>query len=73
VDIEVYDPSGAKVFQQAYDNQSFAAGQTRSYSTSWGVPTTAAAGSYSVKIGIFSTGWGTLYSWNNGAAVFSVS
>jgi hypothetical protein len=72
VDLEVYDPGGAKVFQQAYDNQSFTAGQTRSYSPAWSVPTSAVSGQYTVKIGVFSPGWGTLYAWNDSAGQFSV-
>jgi hypothetical protein len=73
VDMEVYDPTGTKVFQQYWDNQSFTAGQTRTYSSSYAVSSTAVAGTYTVKIGIFSPAWGALYTWNNGAAVFSVS
>ncbi len=72
VDVEVYDPNGTKVFQQFYDSQSFAAGQQRTYTMSWTVPSTAALGAYVVKIGIFSPGWGSLYAWNNGAAQFGV-
>lgn len=72
IDIEVYGPSGARVYQQAYDNQAFAAGQTRTYQPVWTVPTAAAAGTYTVKIGVFSAGWGAMYTWNNGAATFAV-
>ena len=73
VDVEIYDPSGARVFQQFWDNQSFTANQTRAFTTSWSVPATAGTGSYTVKIGVFSPGWGSLYTWNNQAAVFSVT
>jgi hypothetical protein len=72
VDMEVYTASGTKVAQQWWDNQSFAAGQTRSYQLAWSVPASAATGAYSVKIGVFSPGWGTLYAWNNAAAGFTV-
>jgi hypothetical protein len=64
--------SGAKVFQQIWDNQSFNTGQTRMYSANWTVPLTMTPGSYTVKIGVFSPGWTTLYTWNNTAAVFTV-
>jgi len=71
VDVEVYDSSGKKVFQQYWDNQSFTSGQTRTYGSSWQIPTTALPGTYTVKVGIFSTGWsGTLYYWNDNAATF---
>lgn len=72
VDIEVYSPSGAKVFQQVFDNQSFGANQTRTYPVTWTVPTGAAAGRYSVKIGIFRPGWGWIYHWNDQAATVTV-
>jgi hypothetical protein len=40
---------------------------------SWAVPAGALPGTYTVKIGVFSPGWGTLHSWNNGAAQFAVT
>jgi hypothetical protein len=73
VDVEVYDSASVKVFQQFWDNQTFSAGQTHTYSSAWQVPTTAAPGAYSMAIGVFSPGWGTLYNWNRAAGGFSVS
>jgi hypothetical protein len=73
IDLEVYDGAGVKVFQQWWDGQSFAAGQTRTYSTTWSVPGSARTGTYTLKIGVFAPGWGTLYHWNNNAATFSVT
>jgi hypothetical protein len=72
VDIEVYDPSGQKVFQQYLDNQQFTAGQARTYLWKWTVPPTAVKGTYSVKLGVFKTGWGVLYSWNDTAGTMTV-
>jgi hypothetical protein len=72
VDVEVYDASFTKVFQQAWDNQSFTANQPRSYSSTWQIPSAAATGVYSVDIGVFSPGWGTLYNWNAAAASIAV-
>ena len=72
VDVEIYGPSGAKVHQQYWDNQSFAAGETKSFTTTWVVPTTVVTGAYSVKIGVFAPGWGTLHHWNSAAGQFSV-
>jgi len=72
VDIEVYDSSGAKVYQRAYDNQQFSSGQARNYSDSFRIPSTTRPGGYTVKLGMFSPGWGTLYNWNNDAANYSV-
>jgi hypothetical protein len=73
VDIEVYSPSGQKVFQQFWDNQSFSAGQQRTFSVGWSVPATSATGTYNIKIGLFSAGWGTMYHWNDNAGRLNVS
>ena len=72
MDVEIYSPAGAKVHQQFFDNQTFGAGQTRQYTVTWQVPASAIAGTYTVKIGVFQPGWGTLYHWNDKAAQFSV-
>jgi hypothetical protein len=68
VDLEVYNASGVRIFQQFWDNQSFAAGQTQTYGTTWTTPRTLPAGVYTVKVGVFSCGWGTLYAWKDNAA-----
>lgn len=72
VDVEIYNSAGAKVFQQWFDNQSFSAAQTRTYKVNWAVPSSTKAGTYTVKIGVFSPGWTHLYTWNNNAAQFTV-
>ena len=69
VDIEVYDQNNSKVHQAVFDNQTFAAGQARDFQTSW---TPSATGSYTVKIGVFSSGWAQLYTWVNNAGAISV-
>jgi hypothetical protein len=73
VDLEVYSPTGAKVHQKSWNNESFSAGQTRNYTVTWSVPWSAARGTYTVKSGIFRNGWGALLSWNNSAGSFSVT
>jgi len=70
--MEVYSSSGQKVYQRVWDNQSFPAGVARSFSIQWTVPTSLAPGVYKVKIGIFAPGWNGMYSWNDGAASFTV-
>ncbi len=70
VDVENYDSSGNKVNQQVYDNQTIAAGQTQTYNFAW---STTVAGNYTIKIGIFSSGWGTTYDWNGSAGSFTVA
>ncbi|MGI9146782.1 MAG: hypothetical protein ACR2IK_09585 [Chloroflexota bacterium] len=72
IDVEIYSAAGVKVFQQAWDNQSFAAGQTLRFPATWTVPRTAAKGTYTTKIGVFASGWTELYTWNNSAASFTV-
>jgi hypothetical protein len=73
VDIEIYDPTGQKVGQRFYDNESFAAKNARSFSMSWAVPSNAIKGTYTVRIGIFAPGWVNLYSWNDSAGSFRVN
>jgi len=69
----VFSASGVKAFQQYWDVQAFGAGQTKAYTANWQVPNTAAAkGTYYVRIGIFSPGWGILYAWNNYAGTVIV-
>ena len=73
VDIEVYSAMGTKVFQQAQDNQTFTAGQTRTFPVNWSVPASEPSGTHTVKVGVFAPGWGTVYHWNDNAATFTVS
>jgi outer membrane protein assembly factor BamB len=74
VDVEVYDASFKKVFQQYWDAQSFtAAGQTLTFNGAWRAPASTAPGTYTVMVGVFSPGWGTLYNWNSSGATFVVN
>jgi len=73
VDVEVYSPTGGKVFQKAWDQQTFTAGQRRTFTTPWTVPSSAATGQYVVRIGIFTPGWGTCRHWNGSAAQVTVT
>ncbi|MGH7621282.1 MAG: hypothetical protein ACREMU_02995, partial [Gemmatimonadaceae bacterium] len=72
VDIEVYGPAG-KVVQDVRGPQAFAGAQTRSFITNWAVPSGMAPGAYTVRTGVFSPDWSTLYRWNNNAATFQVT
>ena len=72
IDVEIYDRTGRKVFQKYWDNQSFAAGQTRQLSTTW--PTSGlTAGPYTVKVGVFGVGWSSFIHWNNNAAAVTLT
>ncbi len=70
VDVEVYDSAGVRAFQYFYEHQDFTAGNSRVYAPSW---TPAAAGQYTVKVGIFRNDWAVNYSWNDSATIINVN
>jgi hypothetical protein len=72
VDFELYDPSGAKVWQSFNDNVSVVAGQAATNSATFTVPDSLPAGAYQFKSGVFSAGWGTLYAWNDQAGTLTI-
>jgi hypothetical protein len=72
VAIQTYHTSGDEAFKREMDNQSFASGETKTYSVTWTVPASAKPGDYVVKVGVFKPGWGKLYDWNDSAATFTV-
>ncbi len=73
IDVEVYAPNGTRVLQKYFDKQAFKAGEERSFSAPWSVPSNAATGTYTVKIGVFIAGWGQLFNWNDRASTFVVN
>ena len=73
VDVEVYDAQGRRVLQRFWDGQAFAAGQRVRYRPAWSAPVGAAAGTYTVKVGVFGEGWTGLLHWNDRAATFRVT
>ncbi|MBV9354346.1 MAG: right-handed parallel beta-helix repeat-containing protein [Chloroflexi bacterium] len=73
VDLELSDAQGTKVGQQFWDAQAFAAGQTRSYSWDWQVPPTTPAGTYTLKLVIFSPGWGSFVQYFESPAPLQVA
>lgn len=70
VDIEIYNESNQKVFQQFYEGQHFGSSETRTYAPQWAP---SAAGTYRMTVGVFSAQWGQAYHWNNAAATIAVS
>ena len=72
VDLEIYNSSGAKVHQVWWDNQAFTGGVQRNFVTSWTVPTNLPPGKYTVKIGVFGSGWSAFYAWNGSGTTFTV-
>lgn len=73
VDLELYNAAGAKVGQSISQGQNFSAGTAAQYRWSYTVPTTAATGKYTLKVGVFSANWSSMQYWNNAAASFSVT
>src|SRR5688572_7652355 len=70
IDVEIAD-NRANVHQKWWDVQSFTAGQTRTYKTTWTAPATAALTTHTVRAGVFGNGWTSLQHWNNNAASFT--
>ena len=60
VDVEVYASNGQKVFQDFYDNQSFAANETKNFAENW---TPDFADTYHVSVGVFAPNWTSNYVW----------
>jgi mannan endo-1,4-beta-mannosidase len=69
IDVGIYDSAGQRVLQKVFSGQSFAAGQTRSFSFGW---SSTARGTYTVSVGVFTDGWSTLYTWEDLTATFEV-
>jgi hypothetical protein len=60
------------VYQRYWEAQGLTAGASLPYSFDWTVPPAAAAGTYTIRIGVFSVGWTTLHHWNHSAGTFRV-
>jgi hypothetical protein len=72
VDLEVYNSSGQKVFQQYWNGQAFSSTVSRTFTANWRVPSNLPRGTYTIKVGVFGPNWAGLYTWNNSAATFTV-
>ena len=70
VDVEIYNASGVRSFQQLFNNQNFSQNSTVSYAANW---TPTATGNYTLKAGVFAANWSQLLSWNDNAATLSVA
>lgn len=68
VDVEIYNSAGQKVHQQFYENESLSS-TAKAFSFDWTPPS---AGEFTVKVGIFSSGWQSNLYWNDAAHVFTV-
>ncbi len=72
VDFEVYNSSGAKVWQTSQSPVSFRAGVAKRFTASWAVPAGQATGTYTLKLGVFTSAW-SFQAWDNSAATFTVA
>lgn len=73
IDFEVYNASGARVGQTFVSGYNLPAGSPQTITRPWVVPATLPAGTYTFKVGVFASGWSSLYAWNNGVASIWVS
>ena len=69
-DLEVYNSSGSKIAQQAWEGQYFQANQWWAYPYTWTAPLTR--GVYRVKLGVFTAGWASNPYWNDSAGSVTV-
>lgn len=70
VDIEVHNDSGQKVFQEFFEGQNIPQGTVEDYSVPW-QPNDS--GNFTMKAGVFSSGWGSAHEWNNSVDTITVS
>jgi hypothetical protein len=62
VDMEIYNSSGSQVYQKIFSGQTIAGNASQNYTFDW---TAGAAGSYVLKVGVFSGDWSQEYYWGN--------
>lgn len=73
VDVEVYSPSGKKVHEASYDNETLLAGKKYAFETSWEVPASAEEGFYTVWVGMYSPGGETIFASATATGKFKVT
>jgi hypothetical protein len=71
INIEVHGPGGM-VYQRAYDDQELGRRVPSHYAVEWQPPADLPPGSYKVKLGVFTPGWGELLHWNDHAAFITL-
>jgi CubicO group peptidase (beta-lactamase class C family) len=69
VELEIWDESVHAVHKEAKTQQSFAAGESKTYRFEW---TPAKQGKYTVNVGVYGPNWTPSYSWNQGMATILV-
>jgi hypothetical protein len=73
VDFELYDSQGQKVWQMWQDNLPFQGGVVTPVVAVCTIPDDLPPGEFTLKTGVFSAGWGTLYVWNGSAGAITVN
>lgn len=73
VDLEVYNSSGTQVGQTWWTPVDLYDGQTYQNTWNWTVPSNLPAGTYTVELGVFGSGWTPLRYWNGDAKKFTVN
>ncbi|HLF77230.1 MAG TPA: hypothetical protein VJB57_07015 [Dehalococcoidia bacterium] len=73
INVEIHGPGGGVVFQKFYDSAVVSGNGFRAFTMQWAIPANATPGTYTVKVGVFTPGWGKLLYWNNSAATFVVN
>ncbi len=71
IDYAVYNASGTLAYQNWLSSRPVST-TARSFTVTWPVPATEAAGTYTLQTGVFSTSWKTLYGWDAQAATVQV-
>jgi D-alanyl-D-alanine carboxypeptidase len=69
VEMEVWDESHKAVHKQNKVNESFAAGEIKTYGFSW---TPMKAGKYTISVGVYGPKWTPSYSWNQEIVTITV-
>ncbi len=69
IDSEVYDSKGNQVGEKYWNNQNFAAGETKKYEYEWVVTSNDV---FEVAVATFVPGWGGLIQWYGAAGVITI-
>lgn len=72
VRVFVYNSQNQLVSTQTFEGQYFAAGETKSYSMAYLVPTGSIRGTYKVRLGAYNSDWSKSYYWSDNLASFNV-
>ncbi len=71
VNLEIYDSAGNQVQQEFFENVTFAAGESQSFSIDWNA--NVPEGTYYFAASTFSSDWSELLQWVSDAAVISIT